>query len=236
MGLVLRRAPRSPVRGIRRNPDALAHEVDRYLVARRSAPAGDASAIIAPHAGLMYSGPIAAYAYHRSVGATSMSRCSSARRTTSASKAWRSTAAAHSTRLSGLCRSPKPSRPAFMRWRRDRVRPHPTAHGREHSLEMQLPFLQRVLPDTAIVPLVMGHQQRETVTSSATRSQRPSRAAARSSSRAPICRIIKTPASVAARLDNQVIQQAAAVRCRRSDGAARSRIPSTRAAEARRCR
>ena len=33
---------------------------------------------------------------------------------------------------------------------------------REHSLEMQLPFLKRVLPDAEIVPLVMGHQRRET--------------------------------------------------------------------------
>ena len=36
------------------------------------------------------------------------------------------------------------------------------AHVREHSLEMQLPFLKRVLPDAEIVPLVMGHQRRET--------------------------------------------------------------------------
>jgi AmmeMemoRadiSam system protein B len=39
---------------------------------------------------------------------------------------------------------------------------HPTAHVREHSLEMQLPFLRRVLPSAAIVPLVMGFQRRET--------------------------------------------------------------------------
>jgi AmmeMemoRadiSam system protein B len=38
----------------------------------------------------------------------------------------------------------------------------PAAHAREHSLEMQLPFLKRVLPDISIVPLVMGHQRRET--------------------------------------------------------------------------
>jgi MEMO1 family protein len=31
-------------------------------------------------------------------------------------------------------------------------------HGREHSLEMQLPFLQRVAPEAAIVPLLMGLQ------------------------------------------------------------------------------
>ena len=39
----------------------------------------------------------------------------------------------------------------------------PAAHGREHSLEMQLPFIARLLPGVPIVPLVMGlHQTRET--------------------------------------------------------------------------
>ena len=44
-------------------PEALAREVDRYLSAAGDLPAGRPLAIIAPHAGLMYSGPIAAYAY-----------------------------------------------------------------------------------------------------------------------------------------------------------------------------
>ena len=39
---------------------------------------------------------------------------------------------------------------------------HPAAHGREHSLEMQVPFIGRLLPGIPIVPLVMGHQDRET--------------------------------------------------------------------------
>ena len=43
------------------------------------------------------------------------------------------------------------------------VRELPAAHRREHSLEMQLPFLQRVLPGVPIVPLVMGHQSRATI-------------------------------------------------------------------------
>jgi hypothetical protein len=38
------------------------------------------------------------------------------------------------------------------------VREHDAAHAREHSLEMQLPFLQRVAPAAKIVPLLMGHQ------------------------------------------------------------------------------
>ena len=41
---------------------------------------------------------------------------------------------------------------------------HPAAHGREHSLEMQLPFVAKLLPGVPIVPLVMGYQRRETAT------------------------------------------------------------------------
>ena len=38
------------------------------------------------------------------------------------------------------------------------VREYPAAHAREHSLEMQLPFLQHLAPGLPIVPLVMGYQ------------------------------------------------------------------------------
>ena len=38
----------------------------------------------------------------------------------------------------------------------------PAAHAREHSLEMQLPFIARLQRGVPIVPLVMGHQTRET--------------------------------------------------------------------------
>ena len=41
---------------------------------------------------------------------------------------------------------------------------HPAAHAREHSLEMHLPFVARLLPGVPIVPLVMGHQRRATAT------------------------------------------------------------------------
>jgi AmmeMemoRadiSam system protein B len=39
---------------------------------------------------------------------------------------------------------------------------YPAAHAREHSLEMQLPFVARLLPGVPVVPLVMGYQRRET--------------------------------------------------------------------------
>jgi AmmeMemoRadiSam system protein B len=44
------------------------------------------------------------------------------------------------------------------------VQSMPNAHAREHSLEMQLPFLARLLPGVPIVPLLMGHQSRTTIT------------------------------------------------------------------------
>jgi hypothetical protein len=37
----------------------------------------------------------------------------------------------------------------------------PQLHALEHSLEVQLPFLQRVLPDTPIVPILIGMPTRE---------------------------------------------------------------------------
>jgi AmmeMemoRadiSam system protein B len=43
------------------------------------------------------------------------------------------------------------------------VHEHDAAHAREHSLEMQLPFLQRFSPELPILPLVMGQQTDATV-------------------------------------------------------------------------
>ena len=46
-----------------REPDRLAAEVDRYLREAGQAPRPGVRALIAPHAGLVYSGPVAAHAY-----------------------------------------------------------------------------------------------------------------------------------------------------------------------------
>ena len=42
----------------------------------------------------------------------------------------------------------------------DLIRIDPVVHAREHSLELQLPFLARVLPGVPIVPLIIGSQRR----------------------------------------------------------------------------
>ncbi len=49
---------------------ALAREVDGYVAAVPDGPALDVRAIIAPHAGIMFSGPVAAYAYKAAAAAS----------------------------------------------------------------------------------------------------------------------------------------------------------------------
>jgi AmmeMemoRadiSam system protein B len=142
--------------------DALAREVDRYLDAADQVAAGVPLAIIAPHAGLMYSGPVAAYSYKLLAGLDVEVAIL--------------VGPSHYVGFDGVAIYP---RGAFdtpfglvpvhtdcasaLALASPLVREHPMAHTREHSLELQLPFLKRVLPNVEIVPLVMGHQRRETV-------------------------------------------------------------------------
>lgn len=144
------------------NPDVLAGEVDRYLAAVTNTPAGAALALICPHAGLMYSGPIAAHAYR-----------------VVAQEAIEVVVLAGPSHYVGFEGVAIYDRGAFetplgpvqiaegcasaVALASRQIKEHPTAHVREHSLEMQLPFLKRVLPETPIVPLVMGYQRRETI-------------------------------------------------------------------------
>jgi MEMO1 family protein len=144
-----------------RIPEVLAGEVDAYLASASEGPAGDLQAIVAPHAGLMFSGPVAAYAY----------------------KAARSrqfdvavlVGPSHYVGFEGAAlwpdgafespggRAPIDEAGARALAASPVVRVMPEAHGREHSLEMQLPFLQRVLPGIPIVPVVIGFQRRATI-------------------------------------------------------------------------
>jgi len=140
---------------------ALASAVDRHLAGATAALDGDLVAIIAPHAGLMFSGPVAAHAYAQ------LRR----RRFDVAVIVGPS----HFIGFSGVAVYPSGAfdtpfgavaidescAQALMR-AAPIVREHPSAHAREHSVEMQLPFVKHLLPDTKIVPLVMGYQTGET--------------------------------------------------------------------------
>ncbi len=142
-------------------PGALTREVDACLAAAPEGPAGDVRAVIAPHAGMMFSGPVGAHAYK-----------------TVASGAYDVVVLvgpSHFVGFEGVAVYPDgafetplgpleiDTRGAAALLGSSIVQALPGPHRREHSLEMQLPFLRRVLPDVPIVPLLMGYQQRETI-------------------------------------------------------------------------
>lgn len=132
----------------------LAATVDALLTEARPAPrdARPPKAIVAPHAGYVYSGPIAASAY--ALLAPAAERITRVVIVGPAHRVW----------LTGLA-SPGAS---AMRTPLGEVAvdvaaldaagapAHPAAHAREHSLEVQLPFLQRLLPRAHVIPLVVG--------------------------------------------------------------------------------
>jgi AmmeMemoRadiSam system protein B len=142
------------------DPHVLAREVDRYLAAA-DPPAGTPLAIIAPHAGLMYSGPIAAYAYRLLHGHDiDVAVLVGPSHYVGFEGAAIYERGAFDTPFGPVPIAEQCAKAVAMASRA--IGPHPTAHVREHSLEMQLPFLKRVLPDVEIVPIVMGYQRRET--------------------------------------------------------------------------
>jgi MEMO1 family protein len=142
-------------------PDTLARELDRYLQAAGDPPAGTPLAIIAPHAGLMYSGPIAAHAYRLLFGHDiDIAVIVGPSHYVGFDGAAIYERGAFDTPFGPVPIAEECAAAVARAWHR--ILPHPTAHVREHSLEMQLPFLRRVLPDAEIVPLVMGYQLRET--------------------------------------------------------------------------
>lgn len=143
---------------------ALARAVDGYLAQAAAGPAPDLDllvALIAPHAGLMYSGPVAAHAYRivrgRSfevvvlVGPSHFVGFDGVSIIAAGGFATPFGVAAIDEEAAGAIMAASPI-----------VREYPAAHAREHSLEMQLPFVQHVAPSAPIVPLVMGLQSAAT--------------------------------------------------------------------------
>jgi AmmeMemoRadiSam system protein B/AmmeMemoRadiSam system protein A len=145
------------------NKDALSARIDAYLKNVKGLPAitQDVQALICPHAGYVYSGPTAAYAYRFIQGKPydtvviigpshqyGFDGCSIYPRggfeTPLGVVAVDDELASQIAKSSGF---------AYI----------PEAHAEEHSVEVQVPFIQTTLPDAKIVPIVMGYPSRRTV-------------------------------------------------------------------------
>jgi AmmeMemoRadiSam system protein B len=143
---------------------ALANAVDRYLAAagdKSAVELGELVALIAPHAGLVYSGPVAAYAYRllrdRPVALVVLVGPSHfvGFEGVSVYRAGGFDTPLGVADIDLECASGLMAAAPI-------VHERAAAHAREHSIEMQLPFLKRVAPAARIVPLVMGRQTAET--------------------------------------------------------------------------
>jgi MEMO1 family protein len=149
-------------------PETLAREVDQYLSAVPDEPSSErVFGLVVPHAGLVYSGPVAAWAYRAVQGADV--------------DVVVLIGPSHRVSFEGVALYPKggfstPLGPIAIdadvadaiRAATPVVHDDVAAHAPEHSIEMQLPFVRRVLPDTPIVPLLMGDQSDDTVDGLAT--------------------------------------------------------------------
>lgn len=139
-----------------REPDELARAVDRYL-ALDVAPGEPApKALIVPHAGYEYSGRTAGTAYARLRASAAVIE-----RVVILGPAHRkwvdalasSSAEAFATPLGAV---PLDGALRDLALRVPGVVLDDAAHAAEHSIEVQLPFLQRVLEGFSILPLVVG--------------------------------------------------------------------------------
>lgn len=141
----------------------LADTIRACLRAARPAQGPAPRALIAPHAGYVYSGPVAGSAYARLLALRGQIR-----RVVLIGPS-------HHVALRGLA---VPSAAAFATPLGDvpvdraaverllelpQVTQRDDAHAREHSLEVQLPFLQEVLGPFSLVPLVAGDASAEEV-------------------------------------------------------------------------
>ncbi len=141
----------------------LVREVDAFLEAiPPQSPPGRLLALVSPHAGLRYSGPVAAFGY-------------------SLLRGWRDTTCvlvgpSHRVAFEGCAIQAEgawetplgvvPIDEPLARRLLDReagIGSSSDVHRAEHSLEMQLPFLQHLIPGLRIVPILMGSQERAEV-------------------------------------------------------------------------
>ena len=145
------------------NEGELSAAVDGYLKAADRGDGRVPKAMIAPHAGFVYSGPVAATAYARLEAARDTIKkvvlLGPCHRVAVKGLAL-SSADAFATPLGDIPTDKELSAKAISFPQVDVFDP---THQAEHSLEVHLPFLQRALDDFTLVPLVVGEATAESV-------------------------------------------------------------------------
>ncbi len=144
-------------------PEVLSQQLDMMLEQAGASPFSvkNLRALIAPHAGYIYSGPVAAHAYRLVQGQTYDSVIV--------------VSVSHSHGFSGGSVYPKGGYQtplgvievdetlAQELMRASGFNYVPAAHTKDHTIEVQIPFIQKTLPKSKIVPIMMGIPQTDNV-------------------------------------------------------------------------
>ena len=146
-----------------KNAERLSQQIDDFLqnVKREALPSENILALIAPHAGYVYSGQVAAFAYSLIKGRDY--------------KTVVVIGPSHRHGFNGCSIYPKGGYEtplgtakideslALELSKASGFKFIPQAHKMEHSIEVQIPFIQKTLPQAKIVPIVMGFQTKTTI-------------------------------------------------------------------------
>jgi len=144
--------------------EILSQQIDQFLENVKKKPSIDEEilAVIAPHAGYVYSGQVAAYAYRLIQG-----------------KDYESViiiAPSHRYGFQGCSIYPQGGYETPLGTaeideplaseisKASGFKYIPEAHQMEHAVEVQIPFIQKTVPQAKIVPIVMGYPTRRTIT------------------------------------------------------------------------
>lgn len=145
------------------NPEALSRQIENYLQSAKTSEAfsGKILGLIAPHAGYVYSGRVAASAYslirgkdYNSVIIIGPSHRFPFRGCSIYSRGGYKTPLGVAQIDEALAaKLSKASGFGYI----------PQAHEQEHSVEVQVPFIQKTLPQAKIVPIIMGIPTKKTI-------------------------------------------------------------------------
>ncbi|WP_456417757.1 AmmeMemoRadiSam system protein B [Thiolapillus sp.] len=136
--------------------DTLRQQVDEYLAQAKPADTPPPKALIAPHAGYVYSGPVAANAYRRLLPAAGVIQ-----RVVILAPAHHVPFQGLATTSADYLRTPLGDIPVdrtavSKALALPQVQEYDLAFDGEHALEVQLPFLQRTLDSFQLVPFIVG--------------------------------------------------------------------------------
>jgi AmmeMemoRadiSam system protein B len=144
--------------------ELLSQQIDQFLenAKKRPSPGEEILALIAPHAGYVYSGQTAAYAYrliqrkdYESVIIIAPSHRYGFKGCSIYLKG------GYETPL-GIAKIDEPLAAEISK--ASGFKYIPEAHQMEHSVEVQIPFIQKTVPQANIVPIVMGYPTKKTIT------------------------------------------------------------------------